>query len=488
MKKRLREIGKFYSSIFMGNIGLFIFIGLLSVFFQEQGWLPNENIFEMSRIVYEVILPTCIGYVGGEKIAGRNGGILAALMVAGIMSFNSQVGILGAMLAGPMGGFLWKYAGSRLKERSGSSLQMLTGNLLAGILGGVLAILGYYLLAPALVWAAMGISGCLEVLFEHRLLGLANVIIEPLKILFLNNIVNHGILVPLGTAQVQETGKSVLFLLESNPGPGLGMLAALCLKQRERRAEHASAMFAQSIGGIHEVYFPFVIVNPWLLLPLIAGGVAGTLCFEIMDAGTAAPVSPGSILTIFLMSGREGIPAAAAGIGISATIAFAGTLLLLHLKEQRRRVPEAAQETVAETNTAETVQHTVEEASEHISEKAVFGTEDECQELPSEKNVNREETNMSYKKIGFVCDAGVGSSAMGAALFRRKLGQNGISGIDVQAYASDQVPEDLDLIICQKDFRQYLPDKTDTQILAVESLMGGTELEELIKCMQESNR
>lgn len=532
MGKRLRNIGKFYSSIFMGNIGLIIFIGLFFVLFQEHGWFPNEELYEISQLVYLVILPVCIGYAGGERIAGKSGGILAVLMVAGALQADLNVGILAAMIAGPLGGAVWKYAGSRMKERSGGSLQMLSGNLLTGILGGILAILAYEVLAPLLLWISSEISTCLKTLVEYRLLVLMNVLIEPLKVLFLNNIVNHGILVPLGMSQMQEAGKSVLFLLEANPGPGFGMLAALFVVYREKRQEYGTAMFAQGAGGVHEVYFPFVLENLWLVLPLIAGGAAGTLWFELTDTGLTAPVSPGSIITILLMAGKENLVGAAGGMVISAGVSFLGSMLVLRLQGKQTEVTDAGSDKAAERHVktegsqAEEIQ--IEEKSgaietvweekkpcdiEEVQIKETPGvtetvwaeenpdseedsqTEEtkiqgvQTEETSGEEANNKEEKKMAIKKIGFICDAGVGSSAMGAALFRRKLMQSRIPDVEVQAYASDQIPEDLDLIVCQKDFLRLLPEGVkDTETLAVDSLMGGEAFDELIITIQERNR
>lgn len=491
MGKRLRNIGKFYSSIFMGNIGLIIFIGLFFVLFQEHGWFPNEELYEISQLVYLVILPVCIGYAGGERIAGKSGGILAVLMVAGALQADLNVGILAAMIAGPLGGAVWKYAGSRMKERSGGSLQMLSGNLLTGILGGILAILAYEVLAPLLLWISAEISTCLKTLVEYRLLVLMNVLIEPLKVLFLNNIVNHGILVPLGMSQMQEAGKSVLFLLEANPGPGFGMLAALFVVYREKRQEYGTAMFAQGAGGVHEVYFPFVLENLWLVLPLIAGGAAGTLWFELTDTGLTAPVSPGSIITILLMAGKENLVGAAGGMVISAGVSFLGSMLVLRLQGKQTEVTDAGSDKEAErhvkTEESQAEENPASEEDSQTEETKIQGVQTE--ETSGEEANNKEEKKMAIKKIGFICDAGVGSSAMGAALFRRKLMQSRIPDVEVQAYASDQIPDDLDLIVCQKDFLRLLPEGVkDTETLAVDSLMGGEAFDELIITIQERNR
>ncbi|MDO4338740.1 MAG: hypothetical protein Q4C91_11755 [Eubacteriales bacterium] len=509
MSKALRKIGKFYSSMIMGNIGIFIFIGLLSVVFQEQGWFPNKNIYAISQFVYEMILPVCISYLGGERIGGRTGGILAVLMTAGCLTANAKTGILVGMLAAPVGGYTWKYGGEPLKARAGSSAQMLTGNLLAGVWGCVFAIGGYYILSPFLDVISKGLTVGVHGLLEKNMLGVLSILVEPAKVVFLNNIVNHGILVPLGMSQLKETGSSVLFLVESNPGPGLGMLAALYFMHRNKKDEYATAMVAHSIGGLHEVYFPEVLSNLWLIIPLIAAGMSGSLWFQASGCGLKAPVSPGSIITILLMAGKENLFKAAAGILISAGVSFAGSVVVL--KAQRliklTRADEKTEPEKPEEGQGKTEQEKREErpeeaepekpeekqaAEQQMLEGKLFLEEsamDFTENTEKAETIYRnEEKKMPIQKIGFICDAGVGSSVMGAALFRRKLAQNQLTGIQVEAYAYDQIPEGLDLIVCQKDFLRLLPEMHgDTEVFAVESLMGGTAFEKLIEVIHKRN-
>lgn len=469
MGKVLRRIGKFYSSIMMQNIGIFIFIGLLFVLFQENGWLPNENIYAISRFVYVNILPACVAYMGGSRLSGNTGGILAVLMAAGCISANQEAGILAGMLSAPIGGTCWKYIGEPLKRRTKSETQMLAGNLLCGILGVVLAVAGYYVAAPALELASAGLTFCVNELMKHRLIAAVSIVTEPAKILFLNNIINHGVLVPIGMEQLAQTGKSVLFLVETNPGPGLGMLAALYCSNRKKRSVYAAAITAQTVGGLHEVYFPEVLGNLWLLLPLSLAGAAGTAWFEIMDCGLQGAVSPGSVVTILMMAGKTEAPKVLPGILISAGVSFAGTMAVLAVQ---RKIRERGHK----------------EASEE--ERDVQRIDGEKHEVPAAQSlvIEEEETRMEIRKIGFVCDAGVGSSAMGAALFRRRLAQNHIEGIEVEAYACDQIPEGLDIMVCQQDFIRVLPDEQKkTDIFPVESLMGGEEFERLIMLIRERN-
>lgn len=457
MGRFLRKIGRFYSSIIMGNVGVFIFIGLLSVIFQEQGWYPNEDIYEISQFVYRLILPVCIAYLGGEKTGGHTGGILAVLMTAGCLTYDTQAGILVGMIAAPVGGYAWKYGGENLKRRAGSSAQMLVGSLLVGVWGCILAAGGYYIMSPVLQMVSEVLGTCVNVMTEWNMLAALSIIVEPAKVLFLNNIVNHGILVPLGMEQLQKAGSSVLFLVEANAGPGLGLLTALFFAQRERREEHAASMIAQSAGGLHEVYFPEVLSDLWLLLPLIGAGAAGNLWFQLSGCGLKGPVSPGSIITILVMAGKENIVKIAIGIALSAAVSFTGSMIVLKIQTRRKN----------KENT---------ENIENIDTMEIFA-------------YGKEETEMPIHTIGFVCDAGVGSSVMGAALFRRKLAQNQICGVQVEAYACDQIPGKLDLIVCQKDFLRLIKDVSqDTEIFPVDSFMGGEAFEALIEMIHRRNR
>jgi len=135
-----------------------------------------------------------------------------------------------------------------------------------------------------------------QFLVDRRLLPLADIIIEPAKVLFLNNAINHGILGPIGVTQVEKAGRSVLFMLESNPGPGLGLLLAYWFAGKGMSKESApGAIIIHFLGGIHEIYFPYVLAHPVMILALWAGGILADLWFVITGAGLVATPSPGSI-------------------------------------------------------------------------------------------------------------------------------------------------------------------------------------------------
>lgn len=455
--KTLHKIGKFYTKIIMKNIGIFIFIGILFVVFHDRGWFPNEDMYAISQLIYQIVIPVLIAYEGGNVLGGSGGGVLAVLAVSGILSVRAEVGMLGAMTLGPVAGYLWKREETFLREKVGSSMQMLARNLAIACTGAVLAAVGMWMIVPLLTVTTSVLFYGIHRMVEYKLTACLSVIIEPMKVFFLNNIVNHGIMVPLGLSQVQESGSSILFLLEANPGPGLGMLAALWYRGRERRGEYLPALVAESAGGIHEVYFPYVLANMKLLIPLIIGAMAGSFCFELLDAGVQGVISPGSIFVVLLMAGKQKLGAVLVGVVVSAVVSFAGSVLVLNMKKcspetEKSRTGEVMRETEREKGNTEIIADT------------------------------------PIRRIAVVCDAGVGSSAMGAALFRRTLAKAGVTEVRVDAYAADMIPEGMDLIVCQREFSRMLPDEVDQSLVStVESLVAAIEYERLVEMIQKRN-
>lgn len=415
MIRVLQKSGKFYSKIIMKYIGVFLFVGIMFVIFGNHGWYPNTEMYRIARIVYEILIPCLIGYGAGSAVGGKEGGVAAVLAVIGLVGADYKIGILGAMILGPLGGWITGWILKHTVERFASRTNMLLKNVLAAGLGVAFCFASFYLVARGLGMVSDVISHGIDFLIDKKLIVLSSVLIEPAKILFLNNGINHGILTPLGISQIFQDGESVLFLLETNPGPGLGVLAALFVTDKKRRHQFGTGMFVQTIGGIHEVYFPFVLANLWLLIALIGGSMAGIFCFVQTGAGLDGPVSPGSILTLLLMAGRENALPVLAGVAVSAGVSFG--LGIWILKARRHKVSDR------------------------------------------EEDSRQKETAVApIHKIIFVCDGGVGSSMMGAALFRRKLSENGIDDVEVKACAADMLKEDCDLFVCQKAFAKRCPE------------------------------
>lgn len=449
----IHRVGKFYQKIIMKNMGIFIFAGLMMVIFGENGWFPNEDVNEIANLVYILVLPIMIACQCGAKIGDSAGAVTAVIAVTGILARDDKVGFFGAMLIGPVAGILWKRIELLLREKTDFRMKMLTKNLSVAVVGGLLSVISYFLFVPILEIGMELIRGGMELLVNNHLSFALSIIIEPAKVLFLNNLVNHAILLPLGMEQLRSVGSSVLFLTEANPGPGFGILLALLLMKRHEKNEVASAMVAHVIGGIHEVYFPFVLSELKLLVPLILGGMAGNAYFGLVDAGVQGPVSPGSILVVLLMAGKGRFLQVLLGVLLSAAVSCLCAMALLWL------------------------------FGKNESEEERLGNIDQMTDM---KKIELKKDKID--RIAVVCDGGVGSSVMGAALLRRSLAAKEIFGVEVEAFAVDLVPEDAKILLCQKDYYQYLPEALKTrEIYTVDNLVHREGFAEIIEEIEKRN-
>jgi len=340
MRQRLQRFGAFMAGMVMPNIGAFIAWGLITAFFIPTGWTPNENLAQLVGPMINYLLPLLIGYTGGKMVYGVRGGVVGAAATMGVIVGADIPMFIGAMAMGPLAGYLMKVFDDLVQEGIPSGFEMLVNNFSAGILGGLLAILGYFAIGPI----AQGLSNILgagvQFLIDTRLLPLANLIIEPAKVLFLNNTINHGILAPLGVAAAAEQGYAIHFLLETNPGPGLGLLLAYWLAGRGTAKQSApGAILIHFFGGIHEIYFPYVLAQPVMIVAMWAGGILASLWFVITGAGLVATPSPGSIFAYLAVTPRGQHIPVLGGVLIGALASFlVGSVLLRILPQPKKDV------------------------------------------------------------------------------------------------------------------------------------------------------
>ena len=172
----------------------------------------------------------------------------------------------------------------------------------------------------------------MDTLVSNHLLPLTSIFIEPAKILFLNNAINHGILTPLGTSQAAQHGQSVLFLLEANPGPGAGLLLAFAIFGKGiAKSSAPGALVIQFFGGIHEIYFPYVLMKPKTVLAVILGGMTGVATNVTFDSGLRAPAAPGSIIAVWTQAPPSSLLGVTLSVIFAAAVSFTVAAFLLRL-------------------------------------------------------------------------------------------------------------------------------------------------------------
>ncbi|NBH32526.1 PTS mannitol transporter subunit IICBA [Clostridiaceae bacterium] len=422
MKNKVQRFGKFLSGMVMPNIGALIAFGFLAALFIDTGWIPNKGFSSMVGPMLTYLIPVLIASTGGRMIGGDRGRVVGAIAVIGAIMSNTDITMLmAAMVMGPLAGFCIKKFDESMEGHMPAGFEMLINNFSAGLIGMVLAMLGYVAIGPIMSAILAVLSSGVNVLVERGLLPLVSIFIEPAKVLFLNNAINHGVFTPIATAQVTETGKSIMYMLEPNPGPGLGVLLAYMFfcKDKATKDSAPGAVIIHLLGGIHEIYFPYILMNPVVLIAPILGSFVGIFWFNMMGCGLVGPASPGSIIAYMMMTPGPDMLKVIVGVLISAGVSFAVAAPLVKMAGGK----------------------SLEEAQ---SEMAAMKAEAKGQTVVP-GSVEKADT---IKKIVFACDAGMGSSAMGATKFRNRIKVNR-PDITVINTSVDNIPSDCDLAVVQ---------------------------------------
>ena len=424
MKNAVQRFGKFLSSMVMPNIGAFIAWGFITALFIEKGWLPNAQLATLNGPMLNYLLPVLIAFQGGKLIGGDRGGVMGAIATIGvIVGAPDYPMLMGAMVMGPLAGFVIKKFDQAMDGRMPAGFEMLINNFSIGIFGMLLAIVGYYAIGPFMSAVLVVLKGGVQVLVDHSLLPLAAIFIEPAKVLFLNNAINHGIFTPIGIEQAAEAGKSIMYMLEANPGPGLGLLLAYWAFSKDKATKDSApgAIIIHFLGGIHEIYFPYILMNPLVIVGPIAGNICAILFYSITKAGLVGPSAPGSIIAFMSMSPKTSIAITALGVLIAAAVSFLVSSPIVKMAGSK----------------------SLEDAQKKTSDMKAE-SKGQAAEVLSGADVKADD----IKKIVFACDAGMGSSAMGATKFRNRIKPLNL-GITVTNTSVDNVPADADVVVCQ---------------------------------------
>lgn len=422
MKNTIQRMGKFLSAMVMPNIGALIAFGFFAALFIDSGWFPHKGLSALVGPMLTYLIPLLIASTGGRMIGGDRGRVVGAIaMVGAILSNTSITMLMAAMIMGPLAGFCIKKFDKAAEGHIPAGFEMLINNFSAGLIGMLLAILGYFIIGPVMSAILTLLSSGVNILIQNSLLPLVSVFIEPAKVLFLNNAINHGIFTPLATAQAAEAGKSIMYLLEPNPGPGLGILLAYMFfcKDKATRDSTAGAVIIHLLGGIHEIYFPYILMNPLVILAPIAGNMAAIFWYSVTGCGLVGPASPGSLIAYMMMSPETDMLKIFIGVLLSAGISFIIASPIVKMASGK----------------------SLEDAQNEV---ASMKAEAKGQTAASETIENAD----NIKKIIFACDAGMGSSAMGATKFRNRI-KASRPDITVTNTSVDNIPADCDIAVVQ---------------------------------------
>ena len=479
----VQKLGTSLSNMVMPNIGAFIAWGLITALFIKAGWLTGLfsglrdpagwvakiggwGDFADGGIVAPMItylLPILIGATGGRMVYGVRGGVVGAIATMGVISGSDIPMFLGAMIMGPLGGWVMKKVDALWDGKIRPGFEMLIDNFSAGIVGLILAVFGFFGIGPIVTAFSKGAGHVVDFLVAHNLLPLTSIFIEPAKVLFLNNAINHGVLTPLGTTQALETGKSVLFLLEANPGPGLGILLAYTVFGRgAAKASAPGAAIIQFFGGIHEIYFPYVLMKPKLIAATILGGMTGIFINVLFGSGLRAPAAPGSIIAVLAQTATGSYVGVILSVVGAAAVSFAVASLLL--KTDRS---DDGGDLAAATADMEALKGKKSSVSSALVGSAESGP---------------------ITSIVFACDAGMGSSAMGASVLRKKVQGAGFSDVKVTNQSIANLTDTYGLVVTHQDLTARARQRTPSAVhVSVENFMNAPQYDEIVALLGKVN-
>ena len=449
VRESVSRFGKFLSSMVMPNIGAFIAWGFLTALFIDTGWLPNPAFSSIVGPMLSYLIPILIAGQGGEIVGGKRGRVIASIAIVGAIVGSEYTMLMGAMLVGPLAGWIIKKWDAWSKNWTPAGFEMLVDNFSLGILGLLLTLFSYVAIGPFMGAILTVLTAGVQVLTNFNLVPLLAIFIEPAKVLFLNNAINHGIFTPIGTTQVAEMGKSIMFMLEANPGPGLGVLLAYMFfsKDKTTRQSAPGAVIIHFLGGIHEIYFPYVLMNPAVIIAPIVGNIAAIFWFSLTGCGLVAPASPGSIVAFMSMSAPGTQIMTLIGVAIAAAISF-----LIAAPIVRRA-------DVKDLSAAQAEVSGMKAAAAGTAAAAV--------------------TSGFGDKIIFACDAGMGSSAMGATRFRNRIKLDRPDCI-VEHSSVDEVPADANIVVVQRNLAARAQACTpNAQFVIIDNFLSDPNLDNL---------
>lgn len=465
MKNGVQRFGKFLSAMIMPNIGALIAFGFLAAFFNGSGWIPHEGFATIFSAILVYLIPILIASTGGKLIGGERGSIVSTIAVVGaIMSDTDTTMLMAAMIIGPLGGLCIKKFDDAMEGHMPAGFEMLINNFSVGIIDMLLAMIGYLAIGPFMNLILTVLTAGVNFLVEYGALPLIAVFIEPAKVLFLNNAINHGIFTPIATAQAAEAGSSIMYMLESNPGPGLGVLMAYMFFCEDKKTKQSApgAVIIHLLGGIHEIYFPYILMNPLVIIAPIIGNIVAIFWYDLTGCGLVGPASPGSLIAYLMMSPRDQMISAFVGVLIAGAVSFAIASVIIRMSKGK----------------------SLEQAQEEVASRKAQAKGQSVQAT----SINKTE---GIRKIIFACDAGMGSSAMGATKFRNRIKAQR-PDLTVANTSVDTIPADCDVAVVQMTLveraKKCVP---NAQIVTINNFLADPALdmlyEQLIAIPQNSS-
>lgn len=454
-REKVQKMGSFLSEMIMPNIGAFVAWGLISAIFVENGWYPNATLAEMMGPLLRWLIPILVAYTAGYNIYSKNGGVVASIASMGAIMSSESPMFMAVMVIAPITAFIYKKIDMSIEGKIKPGFEMLVNTSIMGILGAVISIIAYLSVGPFFEALSYLFMTGVDFLMSKGMFPFISIIAEPAKVLFLNNALYYGVLLPIGMNQISAEGSTILFWAVANLGTGLGVLLAYLFFGKGTSKQAApGAIIIHVFGGIHEMYFPYVLKNPLHLISITVSGFVGLAFFSFFNVGFIASPPVGSIIAILAVIQKSRIIWMLLGVTLTTCVSFAISSIIVKAEKPEKDL----------TNEGN-------EINNSLSEKAMV-TDFGSSKVKQSK----------VKNIVFACDAGQGSSAMGAALLRKKIKDHNIEGVTVKNYAISNIPKDADLIVTHIKLADRAKSvNPDAIYVLVDNFLANDKYEEVIK-------
>ena len=461
LRARMQAFGGFLTAMVIPNMGAFIAWGFITALFIDTGWMPNKAFSEIVSPMSKYLLPILISFMGGKLVAGDRGGVAGTIGTIGLIIGADIPMFLGAMIMGPLSAWIIKKFDELIEDKAPAGFEMIINNFSLGIIGLILCLLSYSFIGPAIVQANNFLTTVIQAIVKTGALPALAILNEPAKVLFLNNVIDQGIYYPLGMQQALESGKSIFFMVASNPGAGLGLLLAYSIFGKKTAP---GAIIIHFFGGIHEIYFPYVLMKPITILGMIAGSACGIITFSLFNVGLVAGPSPGSIFSYLALTPKGNFVGVIAGVLVATAVSFIVNGLLI--------------KTSKDTDDEELIK----------SQERSKAMKQEGKDILEGSNEQAQVSGSDIKKVVFACDAGLGSSAMGATSFRKRLEKAGIK-MDVKNYAIEKVPEGVDVIVTHENLLERAESANPgIRIVTIQNFLKDQNIDNLYDEIVQSNQ
>lgn len=462
MRAKIQAFGGFLTAMVIPNMGAFIAWGFITALFIPTGWLPNEQFNKLVGPMVSTLLPLLLAYAGGKLIYETRGGIAGTIGTIGLIVGANIPMFLGAMIMGPLSAYVIKIFDKAIEDKIPTGFEMLVNNFSLGILGFILCLLANSFIGPAVQEANNIISIAIQALVSTGILPILSLINEPAKVLFLNNVIDQGVYYPLGMQDALNTGKSIYFMVASNPGAGLGLLLAYAVfGQGASKSTAPGAIIIHFFGGIHEMYFPYVLMKPITIISMICGSACGIFTFQLFDVGLVAGPSPGSIFAYLALTPKGNFLGVIAGVFVAAAVSFIITSFILKFSKVNND-----EELTASIAQSKSMKQEGKDLLDNV--------------------VTDKVSNNKISFVAYACDAGMGSSAMGASLLKKKLAKVGIN-IKVEHFAIEKIPSDADIVVTHKNLyeRAQMTTKGEKPIVTIENYLKDPNIDVLIEQIKQ---